>query len=285
MEGIYKSQTCCEAGTESQRVSGGDSLVAIDKLNIATLGGSEMKQKFLVGLLAGLIAIGTIGLAQATIFDASISPDVIFGSGNANGFFVVDSADNVEVGLRAKVPYQGIYNYDGVSTYSFDTGAHPKWGDPGASWNFEFSVNVDVKNLTGDTLDDYDILLSIDMDPGLDQNWTSFNPFTTFVDNALGFYNTANGGGDDSAAANDAYYKYSVGQNSMNIGWLGLPFDNSVPGTYDFLLSISDGSNKIVETFMKVEVGGGAPVPEPATMVLFGLGILGLAGVSRKKQK
>ena len=28
-----------------------------------------------------------------------------------------------------------------------------------------------------------------------------------------------------------------------------------------------------------------APVPEPVTMILFGLGILGLAGVSRKKQK
>ncbi len=241
-----------------------------------------MKKRLLVGLLAGLLIFCMGGFAQATIvYDADISPDVIFGSGNSNGSFVSDSADNIEVGLRGKVAYAGVYNSNGAGTYTFLPGEHPAWGDPGASWNFEFSVNVDVDGTTGKTLGEYNITLSIDTDPGLGQSWTEFNPFDTFTDNALGSWDTLNGAGDDSATANSLWGNYSVGQNSMNIGWLGLPFDNSAKGTYDFKLAVSEVTGSpLVETFMTVEV-----VPEPGTMLLLGFGLLGLAGVSRKKNE
>jgi len=53
-------------------------------------------------------------------------------------------------------------------------------------------------------------------------------------------------------------------------------FTNNDDATNDFILNrvaLAGGADP----------GGAAPVPEPATLLLFGLGILGIAGVGRKK--
>ncbi|MCP4721144.1 MAG: PEP-CTERM sorting domain-containing protein [Desulfobacteraceae bacterium] len=62
-------------------------------------------------------------------------------------------------------------------------------------------------------------------------------------------------------------------------------FDPSVDGTYDFILSaFHDVDGLLSSTQIQVVVGqGGAQVSEPATMLLFGLGLHGFAGVGRKK--
>jgi hypothetical protein len=59
-------------------------------------------------------------------YDQDVTPDVIFGSGNANGFFTTGQKNDVEVGLRAKRrfppenPTGAHSNADG--TYSFLAG-------------------------------------------------------------------------------------------------------------------------------------------------------------------
>ena len=66
-------------------------------------------------------------------------------------------------------------------------------------------------------------------------------------------------------------FDFSTATSPFTHYLVGLP-----AGVYDFTLNYS-GWNGIPEV-LKLQ-----PVPEPATLLLFGLGILGLAGVSRKK--
>lgn len=167
---------------------------------------------------AATIPALALALSAGTANAASVTPDIIFGDGNANGGFTVTNTEldfpsnpiggNLELGLRAKLRYdasggpQNQFNWDGVDTYSFDqANGNPPSGR--AMWNFEWSVNVeDLKNedtgaqLTiGQLLDSGARLeLSYDSDPTSAVNFTSYDLFGT---SGTGYYvgdnNTPNG--------------------------------------------------------------------------------------------
>lgn len=265
------------------------------------------KKTFLAGLLAlGLMHVGS---ASAVImFDQDVTPDVIFGSGNANGFFTVDVNTGIEVGLRAKLRHdatgapQNIFNSNGDGTYSFDAGVAPTQASPTAVWSVEWSINADANDNPQEVLDSLTYELGIDSDPTvLGTSFASFDPINganpgaggaVFWDHAIGDDNTGNGGGTvatDAAEYASLISSNTVAQNSWKAHWiLDGTFDPTVDGTYDFYLAAFDGGQEVVRTEIQVIVGTGTPaqqvVPEPAALVLLSAGLLGI-GYAKKRAR
>ncbi len=225
------------------------------------------------------VLLGTA--AQAS----SVAPDIIFGSGNANGSFTVSNVTtargNVEIGLRAKLRYndaglpENTFNWDGVDTYSFA----PTAGTPAnrSVFNFEWHVNTEAtkRSISQLIASGASALLEVDIDPTAGTNFLSYDPFD--FDAYYGTNATPNGGGTyDNTGTPVA--GATVAQNSVNYGFiLGAPVEL---GIYDIRLSIFNTQNQLLgSTAIKV-----TPVPVPAALPLlvFALGGLGFAGRRRK---
>ena len=253
-------------------------------------------KKLIASFVVMLVAASS---ANADLFDQNVTPDVIFGAGNANGSWTVDRTAGVELGLRAKLRHNSVgapentFNSNGDGTYTFFAGVAPTQSSPTAVWSFEWSINSNFDGTSGLFLDDMTYEFSMTSTNGNTFNPLIGNPFdvvngvnpgagSVFWDHAIGTNATGNGGGVNATSAGDyanLIAQNNVAQNSWKIHWFADDsFDPTLAGDYDFTLSAYNGGNLVNSVQMTVQV-----VPEPATIGLFGLA--GLALVVRRRRR
>lgn len=273
-----------------------------------------MHQIYLRSAIAAAVLTASQASFASLIFNADVTPGVIFGSGNDNGGFTVDRSNGVELGLRGKLRHdasgkpQNIFNSNGNGTYSFNPGVAPTQTLPTAEWSFEWAVNTNFDNSTSFTLDDLRYELGLDTDPSQGVVYGSLfaplpNPFDPInvvaADHALGDNTTVqcnstktNTGcrstdtGNSSLPANyvSDIGRLNVAQNSWKPSWFIDGFDPTIDATYDiYLAAFDDAGNQVARTGIQIIVGaGGAPIPGPGTLALLGLGLAGF-GFARRK--
>jgi len=234
-------------------------------------------------------AVASIANAGGT---GMINPDTIFGSGNTNGSFTINSDNGIEIGIRGKLRFDTnqqpspTYNWDGVDTYTFN----PNDGNPPAGmsmFNFDWSVNSNVDG-TGDNLDAFTYQLSmfkVDADTGNLAEAYSFDMINgVFFDHAIGDNGTGNDAGVEATSAleyGNLISSKNVAQNSWNYGWFdgagtgpleGMALDAA--GTYVVRITAFDqnSGDELVSTSININI---VPLPSAA---FAGLGMLGLVG-------
>lgn len=253
-------------------------------------------KKDILRLVSLLVVIFATNNVHATIINGTgnITPDVIFGSGNANGSWSGENINGIEVGLRGKLRYNSVgnpentFNYDGDKTYTFDPSLSVAPLNRSV-FNFEFAVNVDASGSTGFFLDDFTYLFEFDIDPTTGTNFVSFDIIALLIDNSLGTNTTANGAGvEDTVNYASLLGSNNVAQNSQNrgFGFTG-GLDPQLNGMFTYNLSVLDSDGNALASSSIDIIVGDVPVevsaPGALSLMLTGLLACGFTGWRRKK--
>ncbi|MFK5978012.1 MAG: PEP-CTERM sorting domain-containing protein [Rhizobiaceae bacterium] len=254
---------------------------------------SKANRIFGAVIVAATMAAINPTLAVPVNGTGNVTSHVIYGSGNSNGSWTGTTQNNIEIGLRGKIPFVGTNNYNGVDSYSFDAGFKPG-STYRPTWNFDWAINVnqDGTSNSGRHIGDLTYMLSMDFDPtgGTNFSGSAFDPIHSLplFDHSFGNNNTTQGQGVEATSVVE-YAGLLAGSNIVQQSWSYgfflsmLPgFDPNAAGIYTIMLGAFDGQRELASTSINIIVSA---VPVPAALPLFGTGIafMGFVGWRRRK--